>query len=130
MIIRFIIEIMGKPPSIIEKTLRGVVDSFSNRYEVVSTDYSEAEEVKASSLFSAFVEIEFKVKDFEGLFSAVIDYGPTIIEVIEPSMINVSSTELQASLSDLVSKFHSMSKALQMLKLENLKLKKEAGTTQ
>jgi len=124
MITRFIIEVMGKPESIVEKTLKEVVKSVGERYKIVHTEYSDVEKVEKSTIFSAFVELEFEVKNFEELFLAVIDFGPTVVEVIEPSEVKVTNTELQAALSDLVSKLHLMSKAIQTLKVENFNLKK------
>jgi len=129
MITRFIIEVMGKPESIVEKTLKEVVKSVGGRYKIVHTEYSDVEKVEKSTLFSAFVELEFEVKNFEELFLAVIDFGPTVVEVIEPSEVKVTNTELQAALSDLVSKLHLMSKAIQTLKVENFNLKKGSDTT-
>jgi len=125
MIIRFTIEVMGKPPEMVDKTLRQVVKSFGERYKIVHEDYSEIKQIEKSSLFSGFVEIEFEVENFEKLFAAVIDYGPTIVEVVEPSEIKVRNIELQSALSDLVAKFHQFSKAIQYLKVENMKLKEK-----
>jgi len=120
---RFIIEVMGKPPQIVEQTLKEVSKTISKRFKIIHEEYSKAEPAEGSDLFSAFIEVEFKVKGFEELFLAVIDFGPTVVEVIEPGEIKVSNTELQSALSELVSKFHLLSKALQVLKLENIKLK-------
>ncbi len=129
MIIRFIIEVMGKPSKIVDNTLKEIVKSFSSRHEVRNVDYADPKKVDNSDLFSAFVEFEFKIDNFEQLFLAVLDYGPTVVEVIEPYEITVKNAELQAALSELVSKFHMLSKAMQVLKLENIKLKKELNTT-
>ncbi len=125
MIIRFTIEVMGKPEEIVDRTLKQVVSSFGERYKIVHEDYSKIKKVEGSALFSGFVEIEFEVENFEKLFAAVIDYGPVVVEVVEPPEIKVSDTELQSALSDLVAKFHQFSKAIQYLKVENMKLKEQ-----
>ncbi len=129
MIIRFIIEIIARPKEMVDKTLREVVKVINSRYKVVNEDYSDVELVPNSSLFSGFVEVEFKVKNFEELFDAMLDFGPTIVEVVEPNEIKISSAELQASLSDLLNKIHEMSKIINALKIENLKLKNNNTTT-
>ncbi len=129
MIIRFIIEIIARPKEMVDKTLREVVKVINSRYKVLNEDYSDIELVPNSSLFSGFVEVEFKVKSFEELFDAILDFGPTIVEIVEPSEIKISSAELQASLSDLLNKIHEMSKIINALKIENLRLKNDNTTT-
>lgn len=129
MMVRFIIEVLGKPAVIVEQTLKKVVESLGNRFKVLRADYSEPELFDESSILSAFVEVELKVKGFEELFSAVLDYGPTVVEILESSDLKVSSRELQASLSDMISKIHSMSKTMQALSLENMKLKNNSNVT-
>jgi hypothetical protein len=129
MITRFIIEVLGRPEQVVIKTLEKVVETIKQRYEVLNKDYSKADKIKGSDILSAFVEVEFKVKNFEELFLAVLDFGPTVVEILEPSEINVKSSELQAALSDLVTKIHLMSKAIQSLNVNNLKLKKKLDAT-
>ncbi|MBD3312116.1 hypothetical protein GF352_01520 [archaeon] len=126
---RFIIEIMGKPGKLVTETLKKTVSFLKERYEVLSEDYSEPEMVDDADLFTAFVEIEFKVKGFEDLFLAIIDFGPTVVEIIEPSEVVVTDTELQAALTELVRKVHLLSKGLRVLKIENHKLKKQIDAT-
>lgn len=120
---------MGRPEAVVEQTLKKVVESVAERHKIIHTDYSAAEKIDKSDLFSAFVEFEFEVDDFEQLFSAVIDYGPACIEVIEPNEIKIKCSALQGALSDLVAKIHKMSQAIQILQVENMKLKKSDETT-
>lgn len=127
MIARFIIEIMARPESIVQATLKKVVDSVKERYKVVRTHYSKTEKVKDSDLYSAFTEFDFEAKKFEDLFAAILDYGPTVVEIIEPKKIDVDRSELQSSVADLIAKIHFMSQTIQMLQLENMQLKNEAG---
>lgn len=126
---RFIIEVMGKPEKIVIETLKKTVSFLKERYKVISEDYSEPEKVEKTDLFSTFVELEFEAKNFEELFLAVIDFGPTVVEIIEPSEIKVTDTELQAALTELVRKVHQVSKGMRALKIENLKLKKKFNAT-
>jgi hypothetical protein len=126
---RFIIEVMGKPKEIVEETLKKVAESIEDRYEVINKELSELKLLDGSDIFSAFVEIEFKTNSFEDFFLAVIDFGPTVVEILEPSEISIPNSELQAVISDLISKLNLMSKAIQALKINNLKQKNKNETT-
>lgn len=126
---RFIIEVMGKPGKLVTETLKKTVSFLKERYEVLSEDYSEPKMIDKGDLFTAFVEIEFKVESFEDLFLAIIDFGPTVVEIIEPSEVVVTDTELQAALTELVRKVHLLSKGIRALKIENIKLKKQIDAT-
>ena len=128
-ITRFIIEVMGKPPEMVKKTLEQVAKFIEERHDVIKKDISDVERVEKSEIYSGFLEIEFEVKSFEELFLAVVDFGPTVVEIIEPTKITVEASELQGALSDLIAKLHKMSKQMQLIHAENIKLKRMLSTS-
>ncbi len=123
-VVRFIIEVMGRPKEVVQKTLEKVCSFIEERHKIVSKEISDVSIVENSNLLSAFLEVEFEVRNFEELFLAILDFGPTVVEIIEPSKIVIDAGELQAVISDLITKLHNMSNKIQTLHTENIKLKR------
>lgn len=123
MIARFIIEVIGRPEELVIKTLDEIIKSISERYRIENKEVSKPETIGQENLLSGFTELDIEFKNFEDLFLAIIDYGPTVVEIIEPKEIKIKSAELQSALAELVNKIHELSKTVQALKIENIKLK-------
>jgi len=127
MMLRFIIEVMGRPEEVVKQTLKGVVNSLNKRYKVNNSEISDIEKIEGADLLSGFVEVEFSVDNFEQGFLALLDYGPTVAEVIKPDKVNLNASELQNVFAEVITKLNTMSKAIQALKVENFKLLERIG---
>jgi len=127
MMLRFIIEVMGRPEEVVKQTLKSVVDSLDKRHKVNNSEYSDVEKVEGADLLSGFVEVEFTVDNFEQAFLALLDYGPTVAEVIKPDKVNLNASELQNVFAEVITKLNTMSKTIQVLKVENFKLLERLG---
>jgi hypothetical protein len=107
-LVKAIIEMLGKPKEHIEETLKSYIDKLdeADNYIVVSEEYSEAEEKE--SMFSMFVEVELLVKGTEQLAWFCFDYLPSSIEVVEPSSLKYKSNDFTNFLNDLIGRLHQL----------------------
>ncbi len=56
-------------------------------------------------MFSSFLEVNLSVKNFQSLIRFLFYYGPTSIEVIRPSKIELNQFEFQEGLVELAEIF-------------------------
>lgn len=80
----------------IEKKLRD-----SGEFFVYDARHSEA--VDEGEHFSAFLEVNLSIKDFKAIVHLIFLYGPSVIEVLKPSKIELSLNDLQDALIDMSS---------------------------
>ncbi|MDD3083696.1 MAG: hypothetical protein PHP82_01605, partial [Candidatus ainarchaeum sp.] len=64
-------------------------------------DIEEAEPIEEDELFSSYLEINLSLKNFPTLIKFLFYYGPTSIEVIKPSKIEINQFEFQEGLIEL-----------------------------
>jgi hypothetical protein len=120
---RLMIEVLGKPKEVLVKTLDKVVETINERYKVMHKEVMKPKKIKNTDMYSTILEIEVSFNKFEDLFSCVLDFGPTFVEILEPKEIVMRGIEVQNALSDLISKLHVMSKLIERLTIENMQLK-------
>lgn len=124
---RLMIEVLGKPKDILLETLDKVVLTINERYKVLHKEIMKPKKVKNTEMFLTVLEVEVGFNNFEDLFSCILDFGPTCIEILEPDEIIIKSIEIQNILSDLIGKLHDMSKIIEKLTVENILLQKKAN---
>ncbi len=124
--IRVIFELMGWPPEEVVNALKRLVEALKKaNWKILSEEYSEPEKIEGSQkMYSAFVEFTAEVKDLRSLFTFVMTYAPTVIEVLEPPEIVITADQIQDILADLTAKLQELDKQVKMLSAENIVLKK------
>ena len=61
--------------------------------------------------YAGTAEVEFAVKDFETLIQAVIEYGPSAVEMLEPTRLNISAGEAQNVINTVAQMMHLFAEA-------------------
>ena len=125
--IRVIFQLMGWPQDALINTLKNLVNVLKKSWDIEKEEYSEPEKVEDSKMYSAFVEFVANVDDVYSLFSFVITYAPSVIEVLEPSEVVIPVNKLQDILADLTGKLQDLDKEVKFLSAQNLNLKKKLG---
>ena len=116
---------MGWPPEELTKALKRLVDAIGKTWKVLSADYSTPEKIEgAQKMYSAFVEFTAEVNDVRELFSFVMTYAPTVVEILEPPEFVLRADQLQDVIADLTAKLQELDKQVKMLSAENIALKK------
>jgi len=129
--VRALVEVGGSPKEHIEKVLIKVDTQLrkEQNIDIVNTEIGEVEK-KDENIFSGFVEIEFKVKDFIKLNQFCLDYMPATIEVLDTNKIEFKLSEFNGLINDFLSKLHNYNMALyasvQKTKKLELMLKKKS----
>lgn len=119
---RAVIEVLGKPQEHVENSLKSHVDKIKNddKYEVISLEVAEIKKQEKAEMWANFAEIEFKTKTNGDVIGFCFDYMPSLIEVLEPNKIGLSSTELSHMLNDMQARFHQVDMVAKSL---NMKVK-------
>jgi len=82
---------------------------------IYKVDYKEAKKVEnpfkePKHAYSTVVEVELLAKRFENLLYLVMNYGPSSVEILEPSNIKMETNEAQGilnSISEIIHRFAS-----------------------
>ena len=114
--VRMFIELMGWPKEALNESLKKIVGTLKDKWTVFKEDYSEPEKV-GEKMFSSYVEFEAEVPSVQQLFGVVLAYGPTVVEIIEPSEIYVSATDMQDILADISSKVNILDRDVKVLSM-------------
>ena len=114
--VRMFIELMGWPKEALNESLKKIVETLKDKWKVLKEDYSEPEKIGEKS-FSSYVELEAEVPNVQQLFGVVLAYGPTVVEIIEPSEVYVSATDMQDILADISSKVNILDRDVKVLSM-------------
>lgn len=128
---RMTVQIMGNHRQAIKDALKKTMSFVEERrgVKVLSEEHAEPEKMKELPLLSAFVEFEAEFNDYETFMGAIMDFGPTAVEVIKPEKMEVSIEEMQNTASDMVEKFKQANQRIQQLEaVLSARLKKEKQT--
>ncbi len=125
--VRFIFEILGRPPEHVIISLEEFIKKFGEikGVEIISKKIHEPKEVEdesAKGLFATFAEVEAFVSDLNILFGIIFHMLPSNIEVIRPTEISIDNVDLSMLLSELAIKMHKYDEAAKTLVLENKNL--------
>lgn len=102
--IRTIIDVAGKPASLVEKTLQKVTEELENNEKLQILEIITAEpelQDEKSGMYTAFLELEIEFVNVREAMKFIVDYLPTSIEIIEPFEIKVSNEQLTDVLNDM-----------------------------
>lgn len=116
---RLTIEMMGQPKKVLMEALENVVKEIKEKHKVEKTYYSEPKKV-GKTLHTAFVEFIVSVKDYSELMELVVDYIPSVVEILGPEEITVKMDSLQDSLNDIVTMINAYDRRLKIEQSKNI----------
>ncbi len=112
--VRIYLELMGWPKEALNENLKKIVGQVKDKWNIYKEDYSEPEKV-GDKMFSSYVEFESEVPDINQLFSFVLNYGPTVVEILEPNEVYVSGSDMQDIMADISSKVNMLDRNLKIV---------------
>ena len=114
---RMSIQIMGNLANAITKALKKTIEFINERPDIKVTkeNYAKPQKMKKLPLLTAFVEFEAEYDSFETFLGAVMDFGPEIVEVIEPEKLEINIEQMQNISSDMAEKFKQDTHKIQQL---------------
>jgi hypothetical protein len=123
-----ILEIMGKPPEHLIKTLEGIIKSINEEkgVKVIDKKINEPILIKDNKEFyTTFAEIDLEVEDILYLTIIMFKYMPAHIEVVEPELIALTNNGWTDILSELTRRLHGYEEVARILQLQNSKMQKK-----
>ncbi len=126
-----ILEVLGRPPEHLEKTLKDLIDKIDKEkgVKVLNQKVNKSVELeKKKGFYTSFAEIELETETLMYLNGVIFKYSPAHVEIIEPENIIMKNEELGEVLSEIVRRLHKYDEVARVLQnekkiLEN-KLKK------
>lgn len=123
-IVKVIIEIVGKPKEHVSKSLDIVLDKIKEEKLIKILEKETFKPKKVESFFSTFAELELQFNSTSKLLDFCFDYMPSSVEITSPDKLSLQSTDLVSVLNDLLSKLHAISNNVANLNAENQLLKR------
>jgi hypothetical protein len=112
-----IVEMMGKPPEHLTKSIEKHIGVLNDVRDAIvhSIEVSVPKEVpvpeglnipRGEKLFSAFAEADFEVETMARLTQIMFDFMPSSVEIIEPSIIKIASTDATDLMNNISGRLH------------------------
>jgi len=126
-------ELMGWPPEALNKHLEQIVEHLKKLWKVTKEEYAKPEKIqkeeapqetgndskqenpKKNEMFSSHVEIEAEISNLPDLFMVVLNFGPSVIEIIEPEEVFLTANEIQDIMADVSAKVNAMDMDVKIL---------------
>jgi hypothetical protein len=120
---RLILEAQGAPKEKIEESLKRLIEELEKQdgCKVYDKKFQETTEPEPG-FFSLLVDVGCKFKDFENLFSIVMNFGPSAVVINEPEKLQVGAGELQNALGDMTAILHTFAQENGFLRLQQREL--------
>jgi len=112
------IEVLAVNPNAAKEALEKHVEKIckEDKVFVYKKDFQQIIETKSPfpqipKAYSGLVEIELMTQNFDKLVYVVMNYGPTNVEILEPSKLNISMGEAQGIITSIATMLHKFAAA-------------------
>lgn len=125
---RFILEIMGRPPEHIVKTLNEIIARIESEkgVKLINKKVHEPVLIKDSKdLYTTFAELEFEFDSLNMFWGILFAYMPSNVELIAPERLTLSNQELSLAGTQILNKLHFYEAVVKRLVAERDTLKNQ-----
>lgn len=121
-----IMEILGKPPEHIKKTISDLVEKMSGEkgINLINKKIVEPKQVEGKEVFTSYAEVELET-NMESLMMLIFGYMPSHIEITTPEEIKIKNSDLNLFFNELAKKLHQYDEIAQTLIIERKMLAKQ-----
>ncbi|MEK6863095.1 MAG: hypothetical protein AABW53_00140 [Nanoarchaeota archaeon] len=118
---RAVIEVLGKPKEHVDSALKGYIQKLKEdtHYVVIKEELADLKKHEENDLWMVFAELEIKTASLTPIIDFCFEYMPSLIEIIEPHELKISSADVSSFLNDLQAKLHGVDMLAKQLKMEN-----------
>ena len=118
---RAVIEVLGKPKEHVDSALKGYIQKLKEdtHYVVLKEELADLKKHEENDLWMVFAELEVKTASLTSIIDFCFEYMPSLIEIIEPHELKISSMDVSSFLNDLQAKLHGVDMLAKQLKMEN-----------
>lgn len=119
-VFRAIIEVLGKPKDHVDMAIKNYIGKLQEdqKYDIISSNIAPINE-QEGNLFSTYAEVELKTESIEDLMSFCFEYMPSVIEIIEPSELSLTESNLNNFFAELQAKLHHIDMVAKQSKAES-----------
>ena len=121
-LVRTIIEMLGKPKDHLEKIIRDYVEELGKEtgVNVTKTDFAEAKQKEDSKdMFSCFVELEVEFQGIDKLMWFCFDFMPSSIEILNPEKFEYSAADFTSYINEIQTKLHKLDMLIKNFEADN-----------
>lgn len=107
--VNFIIEMLGRPPEHLQKTLEQFTESLEKEkgVSVVGKKIYEPKQLEENkNLYSSFTEINLQVESLTRLIELIFIYMPSSIEITDPQELKLRINDTNMILNSLAARLH------------------------
>ncbi|MCW8965357.1 MAG: hypothetical protein OQK82_01520 [Candidatus Pacearchaeota archaeon] len=126
--IRMILEVVGRPPKHLTKTLEGLVEKIGSEkgVEIIEKNIHEPIELKErKEFFTSFVEVEVDIDEISILGSLILKYMPAHIEIIEPESFSLKNSSANDMFNEFAKRLHHYDEVARVMQAEKIILTKK-----
>jgi DNA repair exonuclease SbcCD ATPase subunit len=125
---RVVIEVLGKPKEHVEKAMQSYIEKIKKdeKLKVLREEFAEVKK-QESEFWATFTELEMEIEDVQNLIGFCFDYMPSVVEILNPSKIEMSDKGFSDFFSDLQARLHQVDMVAKQVKMENNSLKMNMG---
>jgi hypothetical protein len=119
-VVRVVIEIMGRPADNVSTALKSLLDKLNGEkgVEIVEKKIHKPKAVPDSDLFTSFAELTLNLETIDNYFGIVFAYMPSHIEIIEPSDFKVDAFQLGDIANLLTQRLHGIDALMKRVMVE------------
>ncbi len=122
-----IIEMMGKPAEHLISTMKQLLEQMNKESGVGVKEYKIAEpkKIEGEEMFSLFSDVRIEVNSINSLFPIMFSYMPSHIEIINPMIMQIKNSELNAIANELQRRLHKYDEIAKRVYFENSILRRQ-----
>lgn len=119
-----IIEFVAVESSLLKKAVDTLTDTLKKDKDFTVYDLKTSPVLKQEEEYSTFIDLNVSAKNFQGIVKFMYYYGPSSVEVIKPSKLEISAQDFQDGLMDMAELIQTytqyIAKMMNREELENL----------
>ncbi|MEN7981922.1 MAG: hypothetical protein ABFQ65_00560 [Nanoarchaeota archaeon] len=121
--VKMIIEVAGRPPEYLTKTLNEIIEKINEEKGVNVEDKKVNEPVvmkDQKDFYTSFAEVEIKIENMSILTVLILKYMPAHIEIIEPELIAVANNDWNDILNEFARRLHHYDEVARVMQTEKV----------
>ncbi len=120
-IFRAVIEVAGRPQEYVQSALKEYLENLQKdkKFTVLHQELAAIEKQDEQELWATFAEVEIKTSAVGNIISFCFDYMPSVVDILEPEVLNLNVRDLSFLFNDLQARLHQVDMVAKQLRLEN-----------
>ena len=120
-VFRAVIEVAGRPQEYVQSALKEYLENLQKdkKFTILHQELAAIEKQDEQELWATFAEVEIKTRAVGDIISFCFDYMPSVVDILEPEVLNLNGRDLSFLFNDLQARLHQVDMVAKQLRLEN-----------